>query len=134
MKFIPGMRYHVKNSPAGWKYEELGEDVRNINSLLARIVIAKIKDEKRLISLFNRVPVVQGDPNWRCRTWMASALDEIAKDGKCVGSAELSWPKIEAFGRQYVGNKTSGGRYRSAADLVNPRPTWDMLENKERIL
>ncbi|KAJ5361775.1 hypothetical protein N7541_002619 [Penicillium brevicompactum] len=129
---LKGKRYHVKNSPFGWEFEEdLLDDVRNASNLLARIVIAKIQDEQRLISIFNRLPVVQGNPSWRCRTWMASAVDEIAKDGKCVGTAELDWLKIEAFGRQYVGDKTAGGRYRTVADLEKPKPTWDMLASRE---
>lgn len=109
------------------------DDVRNASNLLARIVIAKIQDEQRLISIFNRLPVVQGDPSWRCLTWMASAVDEIAKDGKCVGTAELDWLKIETFGRQYVGDKTADGRYRTVADLEKSKPTRDMLESRERV-
>ncbi|KAF1843617.1 uncharacterized protein K460DRAFT_378720 [Cucurbitaria berberidis CBS 394.84] len=131
---IPGARYHVKNSPFGWVYEEIPlENVRATNSLLARILIAKIEDEKRLIALIRELPVVQGDSNWRCRSWIASALAEISKDGKCVGTAELDWQKIEAFARQYVGDKTAQGRYRSAADMLKPKPTWDMIENRESI-
>lgn len=131
---IPGARYHVKNSPFGWKYEEIPvENVRTTNSLLARILIAKIEDHQRLIELLRCLPVVQGDLNWRCRTWVGIALAEIAKDGKCVGTAELSWSKIETFARQYVGRKTAAGRYRSAADMSKSKPTWDMLENKESV-
>jgi hypothetical protein len=131
---IPGARYHVKNSPFGWTYEEIPlENVRTTNSLLARILIAKIEDEKRLIALFRWLPVVQSDCKWRCRTWIASALAEIAKDGKCVGTAELNWEKIETVARQYVGDKTASGRYRSAADMLKPKPTWDMLDNTESV-
>ncbi|KAJ2991012.1 hypothetical protein NUW58_g2681 [Xylaria curta] len=131
---VPGARYHVKNSPLGWEYEEiLLENVRTTHALLARILIAKIEDEQRLIALLRRLPVIQGDSNWRCRSWIASALAEIAKDGKCVGTAELDWQKIEAFARQYVGAKTTSGRYQSAEDLLKPKPTWDMLGNKESV-
>ncbi|KAI1176473.1 hypothetical protein F4777DRAFT_268813 [Nemania sp. FL0916] len=133
-EIVPGARYHVKNSFQGWTYEEMElQNVRNTTTLLVRILIAKIEDEKRLVELFRRVPVVQGDPSWRCRTWIANALAEIAKDGKCVGTAELNWQRIEAFARQYVGDKTAGGRYENAADLLRPKPTWDLLENRETV-
>ncbi|KAI0155603.1 hypothetical protein BJ166DRAFT_337965 [Pestalotiopsis sp. NC0098] len=133
-KGTPGGRYHVKNSPWGWTYEERALDnVQNTTSLLARILIAKIENEQHLIALLGRVPVIQGDSNWRCRTWIGSALAEIAKDGKCVGTAELDWKKIEAFGRRYVAEKTASGRYRTAEDLLQAKPTWDMLENREII-
>jgi hypothetical protein len=98
---------------------------------LARILIAKIEDEQRLITLFRGLPVVQDDSNWRCRSWIASGLVKIGQDGKCVGTAELDWQKSEPLARQYVGDKTARGRYRSAADLLKPKLTWDMLENKE---
>ncbi|KAF2107556.1 hypothetical protein BDV96DRAFT_506016 [Lophiotrema nucula] len=129
---VPGARLHVKNSPLGWTFEEIPlQNVRNTTSLLARILIAKIEDEQRLINILRSLPVIQSDPNWRCRTWVAGALAEIAKDGKCVGTAELNWDKIEAFARSYVANKTASGRYQSGTDMSKPKPTWDMLENKE---
>lgn len=130
----PGTRCHVKNSPVGWEYQELAvENVQNTNSLLARILVAKVEDKQRLIALLRRLPVVQNNPAWRCRTWIASALVEIVKDGKCVGTAELDWQKIEAFARKYVGDKTASGRYGAGADMTKPKPTWDMLENKESV-
>lgn len=76
---------------------------------------------------------MQDDPNWGCRTWVANALAGIEKDGKCVGTAELNWQKIEEVARKYVGDKTASGRYRDAADMMKPKPTWDMLENKESV-
>ena len=66
---------------------------------------------------------MQGDSNWRYRTWVASALAKIAKGGKCVGTAELNGLKIDALARRYVGDKTAAGRYRSAADLKKSKPT-----------
>ena len=82
-------------------YEEKSvSDVRSTNTLLARIVIAKVEDEQRLISLLRNLPIVNGDPNWRCRSWVGQALMAIAKEGKCVGTSELDWGVIEAFARQ----------------------------------
>ncbi|KAF2743786.1 hypothetical protein M011DRAFT_212600 [Sporormia fimetaria CBS 119925] len=131
---VPGYKFHVKNSPLGWTFEEVQvEDVRNTNPLLIRVMIAKIQDEERLTALLRRVPVVQNDPNWRCRSWIADALSEIAKDGSCVGTAELNWEKIEAFARKYVREKTANGRFKSAEDLVGSKPTWDLLEDKETV-
>lgn len=129
---VPGARYHVKNSAFGWKYEEnaLG-NVRWTNNLLARILIAKTEDEQRLITLLRSLPVVQNDPDWRCRSWIANALEQIAKDDTCVGTAELEWLKIERFARDYVGKKTANGRYGVGADMTRPKPTWDMIENVE---
>ncbi|KAF4465939.1 hypothetical protein FALBO_7223 [Fusarium albosuccineum] len=130
---VPGMRYHVKNHPIyNWMYEEIPlSNVRSTNNLLARILIAKVEDEDRLIEIIRNTTVVQNDPNWRCRTWVAEALSRIDKDGRAVGTAELDWGRIEAVAREYVANKTAAGRYLNAADMALPKPTWDIIQGKE---
>lgn len=129
------MRYHVKNRPVeGCVYEEASlTDVRNTNSLLARILIAKVVDEERLIKIFRSIPIVQDDPNWRCRTWVTHALKVIAEDGKAVGTSQLDWEKIEATARDYVGQKTTSGRYQKVEDLMGPKPTYDILQGQETV-
>ena len=74
----------------------LVDDVRSAVNLLARILIAKVEDTDRLISILDHLPIIQDDPKWRCRSWIASALEAVAKDGKAVGTSELDWTKIEA--------------------------------------
>lgn len=129
------MRYHVKNNAlTGWEYEELSlKNVRKTNTLLARILIAKVEDDGRLEEVFRTTPLVQGDPNWRCRTWVAQVLVRIISDGNIVGTSQLDWQAIEQTAREYVAKKKSAGRYENAADLVGPRLTWDMLENQETV-
>jgi len=129
----PGTRYHVKNAALqGWMYEEVPlQNVKSTNNLLARIMIAKIDDKERLVNIFRTIPVIQLDPNWRCRTWVANALEAIEKDGKCVGTSQLDWSVVEAKAREYVAQKTAAGRYDDYADILGPKPTWDMLDDKE---
>ncbi|KAL2022381.1 hypothetical protein VTK56DRAFT_5448 [Thermocarpiscus australiensis] len=132
---VPGKRYHVKNSPTGvWVYEELDlPDVRLTTNLLARILIAKLTDEERLVQILRTTPVVQNDPSFRCRTWVADALARIKADGKAVGTSQLDWDKIEPLARDYVAKKIEAGRYGSGANMALPRPTWDMIEGKELV-
>ncbi|KAK3317914.1 hypothetical protein B0H66DRAFT_219913 [Apodospora peruviana] len=132
---VGGTRYHVKNTPfGGWQYEERPvPDVRTTGTLLVRITVAKITDEARLIEIFRSVPVVQNDPNWRCRTWLAQALAAIAADGTAVGTSVLDWATIEQKARQYAAQKTAEGRYGSGANLSVARPTFDLMEGKEVI-
>jgi hypothetical protein len=127
------MRYHVKNHPiTGWQYEEVSLlNVQSTVNLLARILIAKIENEERLVELLRSIPVVQDDPNWRCRTWMANALAALKADGKAVGTAQLDWAKIEKVGREYVAKKAASGRYTIEQDKQQPKPTWDLIEGKE---
>lgn len=55
----------------------------------------------------------------------------MAKGDKAVGTAQLDWDQIEALARNYVAKKTAAGRYASATDLGEPKPTWDILEERE---
>ncbi|KAK0934717.1 hypothetical protein LTR29_013724 [Friedmanniomyces endolithicus] len=121
---VPGMRYHVKNTPTqGW----------NTTNLLARILIAKIEDHNRVVAILRSLPVVQDDPAWRCRAWIAGALAGLARDGKAVGTSRLDWAVVEATARQYVARKAAAGRYERVEDVLKPKPTWDMLEGQETV-
>lgn len=137
---VPGTRFHVKNQvlpsgAIGWAYEENHlPNVQSTNRLLARIVIAKVEDGARLIEIFRSIPVVQNDPNWRCRTWVWQVLERLKADGgKAVGTAQLDWGQIEGMARSYVAQKQAHGRYATMDLLLKPKPTWDMLENKEMV-
>ncbi|KAK1772794.1 hypothetical protein QBC33DRAFT_442485 [Phialemonium atrogriseum] len=132
---VPGICCHVKNRPVGgWIYsEEQLPDVRCISNLLARILIAKIEDDKRLLNILRTIPIIQDDPSWRCRTWIKNALAEMGRDGMAVGTSKLDWQKIEVTARKYVEDKTAAGRYEREVDLAKPRPTWDMIGNRESV-
>ncbi|OAR01096.1 hypothetical protein LLEC1_05445 [Akanthomyces lecanii] len=133
---VPGLRCHVKNHPVqGWTYEEVElPNVRSTNSLLARIVIAKIEDKKRLLKILRQTPVVQSDPDFRCRTWIADTLLRPANsESSVVGTSQLNWDKIERKARRYVEKKAAAGRYSEAGRMLEPKPTWDMMEQKELV-
>ncbi|KAK7972687.1 hypothetical protein PG988_006821 [Apiospora saccharicola] len=130
---IPGTRCHVKNGPKGWVYEEVGlQNVRSTASLLVPIVIAKITDERRLLQILRQTPVVQNNPNWRCRTWVAQVLEAIKRDGKCVGTSFLDWTAIEPKAREYVATKSAAGRY-ATGNMLAPKPTFNILERRETV-
>ncbi|EFY90662.1 hypothetical protein MAC_03242 [Metarhizium acridum CQMa 102] len=132
---VQGMRYHVKNPISqGWVYEEAElRDVRSTNNLLVRILVAKVLDEARLANIFRAVPIVQNDTNWRCRTWIANAVAAVKQDGRAVGRAVLDWGEIERVARRFAGEKTAAGRFRDVKLALKPKPTWDMLQNRETV-
>ncbi len=129
------MRYHAKNSPIhGWVYEEAPlANVKSINNLLARILIAKIEDEARLVDIFRNTPIVQNNPDWRCRTWVADALSKIIADGRAVGTSQLDWGEIEKLARDYVARKTAQGRYAGGGRYDAAEPTWNLIDGEELI-
>ena len=132
---VPGTRYHVKNWPTeGWSYEEIPlANVKNTNSLLARIVVAKVVDEARLIEILRSTPVVQNDSKWRCRSWVADLLNRLEADGKAVGTAQLDWSEIEPLAREYVTKKKTEGRYTRAKGMLLLKPTWNMFGGRETV-
>ena len=107
------------------------QNVQGTNTLLVRVVIGKITNLRRLLQTLRSVPVVQNDPGWRCRSWCADALAALARDGQALGTSVLDWQRIEEIARRYVREKTTQGRFNNSALLLRPKPTWDLLENKE---
>ncbi|KAG5918836.1 hypothetical protein E4U42_006725 [Claviceps africana] len=135
-KHVPGLRCHVKN-PAitGWFYDENKlQDVKCTVNLLVRILVAKIEDEKGLLTILRETPVIQDDPSFTCRTWLADALMRISKaEPKVTGTSQLDWDKIEIKSRRYVEQKVAAGRYRDETQVLGPKPTWDLTSQKEII-
>lgn len=113
-------------------YEELDlRNVRTTDNLLVRVLIGKVADLERLENIFRSVPLVQNDPRWRCRTWTRHAVEALAADGRAMGTSVLDWQKIEDTAKWYAGEKADAGRFRDVDLIRMPKPTWDMLENKE---
>jgi hypothetical protein len=79
------------------------------------------------------VELVQGNPEWRCRSWCKDVLEAVAADGRAMRTAVLDWARVEEVARWYVGIKTEEGRFANAGLFAKPKPTWNILEGKEMI-
>ncbi|OAG38276.1 hypothetical protein AYO21_07502 [Fonsecaea monophora] len=139
---VPGVRCHVKNVPKPtphgravvWTYEELKLcNVRTTSNLLIRVVIGKVVDMERLLDTIRNVPLVQNDRMWRCCTWCADVLAALERDGQALGTAVLDWKRIQKVARHYAGEKTAQGRFDAGHSMDKPKPTWDMLKDKETV-
>lgn len=97
------------------------------------MLIAKITDEPRLLSVLRDVPLVQGDPQWRCRSWARAVVEAIEENGGCVTSSALGWDMVEKVAREFIGGKADAGRYRDRERAALDKPTFDLLRNKEII-
>ncbi|KAI0892497.1 hypothetical protein F4806DRAFT_232633 [Annulohypoxylon nitens] len=130
---VPGTKFHIKNSPGGgWQYvEDPLPDVQTEVRLLVRILIAKITDENQLIEVFRNTPIFQKDPTFNCRIWVIDALSRLSNNRKVVGTSQLDWKMIEDRARSYVAVKTVMGRFGEGQDMTKPKPTWNLLEDKE---
>jgi hypothetical protein len=92
-------------------------------SLPARIVVTKVEeDQKRLTAILRNIPVVQKDPNWICRSCIASALAELTKDGRAVGTSQLECENVEMTARQCVAQRAAARRYQRAEKALLLKP------------
>lgn len=142
-----GQRYHVKNQLVGprWKYDPGNlQDIRVTAQLLARVTVAKIVDESRLIRILDSVPVDPQDwegradgtePRWTCRVWVIAALKAIRDDGKTVGTSCLD--NIEVPGgiiettKAFVAQQIARKRFSPPHDAMSPKPLLNMLTGEE---
>lgn len=138
-----GVRYHVKERPTvggGIRWDPEFLDVASMSSrqLLARILIAEVTDHNQLRRVLERNPVVQGNPEWRCRHWIKAGLAELATLGGRGGLGNRvdlrDWDRIFDFGVEYVERKKALGRYLiETADQwpEGTSPTYDLINNRE---
>ncbi|KAK2609851.1 hypothetical protein N8I77_003328 [Diaporthe amygdali] len=141
---VRGQRHHVKNQMlGGWSYaSNQVRDVRVTVQLLARVTIAKIEDESRLIEIIQNVPVDPGDwhgrdngsePEWGCRIWLLAALRSIRDDPCVLGTnvfSDIDGPEgILETAKGFVEGKIASGRYDSHA--MEPKPLLDLMTGKE---
>lgn len=141
---VRGQRHHVKNQMVGgWSYASSQvRDVRVTVQLLARITIAKIEDEARLVDIIQSVPVDPDDwhgrgtghePEWGCRIWLLAALRSIRDDPSVLGTnvlGDVQEPQsILDTAKGFVDGKRASGRYDSHG--MEPKPLLDLMTGKE---
>lgn len=137
-----GQRYHVRNHKVGgWTFASNRlVDVRVTVQLLARITIAKIEDEERVIEAIQKVPVdpiwwdgqeCGREPRWTCRVWLLAALKTIKDDKTMLGTNVLNdVDGIIETTKAFVAKQRENRRYDSHA--MEPKPVLDMITGEER--
>lgn len=154
----PGLRYFIRRvrlgteeNPNGftWQYtENTLPSIKCPARMYARILIAKIEDEDRLEQLMRELPKPQakeGDPvamalhnSYDSQIWVSEVLDKLAsmrRKKRIVGTAVLDWRRIEQTARRFVAEKMAIDRYNESylreTQHRLPKPTWDLLLDKE---
>ena len=154
----PGTRYYIhripretENNPKDfrWRYVEVAlPNISSAERMYARILIAKIEDDDRLELLLRETPrprAVENDSvatalreGYDSHVWVAQVLEQLAGMGKknrIVGKGVLDWQQIERTARRYVAVKMVTDRYNESylkeSGCLLPKPTWDMLQDKE---
>lgn len=113
-----------------WTFEKRELVTLKTQLLLVRVLVAKIVGSRQdLEASLRRVPVIQDDPNWRCRTWVKNALAQITKD-RILGTGVAHWDIVEGECLSYVERKKREGRFQKTP-LPEEIPTYDLIEKKE---
>ena len=100
--------------------------------LLVRIVVAKIKDRRRLQSILKDTPLRPEVEGWNCVWWVQEALENACRDPSAIGSCIQDWECVRDTAMWYVTKKRAENRFDGSVPYdSNEAPTWDMLEGKE---
>lgn len=134
--------YHVKaklvisGEPTVARSEwEYSAECDRTSTLLARIVVAKVRNLQRLERILQQVPLRSDEEGWNCVAWVREAIDIASLDGDALGSRVDDWDLIRDKAMWYMDHKKSSHRFDGLGQFDMSKPaTWDMLQDKEIIM
>ncbi|KAK2589483.1 hypothetical protein QQS21_012841 [Conoideocrella luteorostrata] len=72
-----GERYHVKQRQMLWEFSEQEIRLSQTNMILVRVLIAKVKDKKKLKATLRNIPARPEVPGWTCKAWVKEAFEAL---------------------------------------------------------
>lgn len=134
-----GVRYHAKekfsSGVSEWFFEERECSLTPTSMLLVRIMVGKVADGNRLVSILRSTPIRQGQPGWNCVIWVKEALDTLKADSKALGTSVVEWEKVRNEAMDYCQRKKDQHRFDGQASFdMRKVPTYDLLERREIII
>lgn len=134
-----GMRYHAKErltlSGTEWGFDEQDIPLAPTGMLLVRIMIGKVEDKARLVSVLRNTPIRQGQPGWNCVIWVKEVLEGLKADGKAMGTSVLEWESVRDEAMKYCQRKQDQHRFDGQGSYDSSKaPTYDLVEGKETIV
>ena len=132
-----GMRYHAKesiteNGVSTWVFQEKESALTATSMILVRVLIAKVNNKDRLVSILRNVPIRSDLPGWNCVGWVKEALERLEADGKVLGTSVTEWSIVKNAAMDYCQRKRDEHRFdgKSQYDMETV-PTYDLLDRKE---
>lgn len=135
-----GMRYHAKerlkeSGGSEWLFEERGTPLAPTDMLLVRVIIGKVENNERLVSVLRTTPIRQGDPGWNCVGWVKEALERLKADGKALGSCVIDWDRVRNGAMTYCQRKKDQHRFDGEGIFdMGKTATYNLIEGKETVL
>lgn len=137
-----GSMHHVKNCliRAGdppipqlvWEYQEVKVTMAPTPRLRIRVMIRKINDKQRLMSVLRNTPVRGEGSGWNCVEWLKEALEFVERDDVALRTSVTDWKTVRDAAMWYVEYKHGQGRF-DECDGPKRAPTWDIVERRELI-
>ncbi|KAJ6133823.1 hypothetical protein N7523_000145 [Penicillium sp. IBT 18751x] len=129
------------NGPVWQLVEETTSLLPGTTMVLVRVMIGKIIDKERLLSVLRETPVRAHEPRpahqiYTCAVWVQEALESIKQDGRAMGTSVLDWNSIRDtamwFVKHHVERTNSDrGTKRDGGYNLNKVATWDSLDERE---
>lgn len=135
-----GMRYHAKerlkeSGGSEWLFEERGTPLAPTNMLLVRVIIGKVENNERLVSVLRTTPIRQGDPGWNCVGWVKGTLKRLKADGKALVSCVIDWDRVRNGAMTYCQRKKDEHRFDGERIFdMGKAATYNLIEGKETVL
>ncbi|KEQ96750.1 hypothetical protein AUEXF2481DRAFT_610926 [Aureobasidium subglaciale EXF-2481] len=110
----------------------VGTSMQMTNAILIRVLVGKIEDRERLLSILCRVEVVQKDPNWNCVVWVMQAWRNLQDDGLATGIAVLEWKTVRDAAMAFCQRKHDEHRFDIGGQfpISGVPPTYGLLTSK----
>ena len=103
--------------------------------ILVRIVIAKIRDKRRVLATLKEIPMRPERPGWNCVEWLMEALEALGVDGRALGTSVTDWRTIRDSVMAYVNQKHTqhrfDGKARPGQFDTTRVSTYDLLDGVE---
>ncbi|KAG9234573.1 hypothetical protein BJ875DRAFT_376139, partial [Amylocarpus encephaloides] len=99
--------------------------------LLVRVLLGGLSGKDVVERLFAEVPVVQGDPDFTCVTWVRQALLALHQAGIIRTGDTFDWDNIRGTALEHV-EKKQEGRFNTGWEGDSSRvATFDMMLSRE---
>lgn len=145
-KHSKGKRFHVKETMASvdgrtqsrWVFEERDIGMNPTAMILVRIVIGKVVNPERVVTLLRGVPIWDGQAGWNCVWWVREALDTLREEGGVLSRTSVTdWARVRGAAMGYVRWKEAEHRFDGVAAPgtfdMDRVATYDLLQMDEII-
>lgn len=117
-----------------WTYEEKPIPLQSTQMLLVRIVVGKIKDQRRVRAAFERTPIRSEVPGWNCVAWAEEAFHQVSQEHRALDKVVDNWGSVRDTAMWYIEHKKASHRFDGQGQYDQSRAaTWDMMSGQELI-